>query len=263
MRVGYFQFRPRFGEVERNRDRVVEALLGADADLVVLPELAFTGYYFRDRAELRELAEDPADSPTVRRLREACRQRSMYVAAGFAERQGGRLFNSCLLIGPRGPIRTYRKLHLFHNEKRWFDPGDLPLRVWRVRGVRVGLMVCIDWVFPEVARTLALEGMDLLLHPSNLVLDHCQGVMVSRCIENGIYAVTANRFGEDRRPHGTVRFTGRSQIVGPDGQVLVRSRSQREELVVREIDPGQARHKRITPSNHLLRDRRPAFYRLG
>jgi predicted amidohydrolase len=262
MRVGYFQFRPRFGEVEWNCDKIVTALRQADADLIVLPELPFTGYYFRNRSELRDLAEEPGRSPTVERLRDLCRDRGFHVVTGFAEKHGDRLFNSALLIGPRGPMRTYRKIHLFNLEKRWFDPGDLPLEVHRVRGVRVGMMICIDWVFPEVARTLALQGMDLLVHPSNLVLDHCQRVMVGRCIENAIFAVTANRYGEDRRPHGSLRFTGKSQIVGPDGVVIARAASQREELLLCEIDPGRARNKRITPGNHVLRDRRPEFYRL-
>lgn len=263
MRVGYFQFRPRFGQVAKNCDRVVSALAGADADLIVLPELPFTGYYFRNRAELRKLAEEPARSPTVERLRAVCRDRGFHVVTGFAEKDGRRLFNSALLIGPRGLVRTYRKIHLFDQEKRWFDPGDLPLEVHRVRGVRVGMMICIDWVFPEVARTLALQGMELLVHPSNLVLDYCQRVMVGRCIENGIFAVTANRFGADRRPHGSLRFTGKSQIVGPDGAVMARAASQREELSLCEIDTRRARNKRITPGNHLLRDRRPEFYSLG
>lgn len=263
MRVGYFQFRPRFGEVEANCDRVVAVLRHIDADLVVLPELPFTGYYFRGRSELRRLAEDPARSPTIERLRDVCRDRGMYIATGFAEKDGDRLFNSALLIGPRGLRGTYRKLHLFDNEKRWFDPGDLPLAVQRVRGVQVGTMICIDWVFPEVARTLALQGMELLAHPSNLVLGYCQRVMVGRCIENAIFAVTANRYGTERRQHGVLGFTGRSQIVGPDGAVLARAAAQREELALCEIDPRRARNKRITPRNHLLRDRRPEFYRLS
>jgi predicted amidohydrolase len=260
MRVGFYQFRPRFGDVEGNTRRIVDALAGVDADVVVLPELALTGYYFRDRAELRDLAADPERSDSIAELRRLCRRRGLYVVLGCAERDGKRIFNSSLLLGPRGPLRRYRKLHLFNLERRWFDPGDLPLAVHRVRGVRVGMMVCFDWVFPEVARTLALEGAELICHPSNLVLDHCQRVMRSRCLENGVFAVTANRFGADRRPHGSVRFTGRSQVVDPLGRVLVAAPAARERVEVVKIDPSLARGKRITPRNHLLRDRRPEFY---
>ena len=122
------------------------------------------------------------------------------------------------------------------------------------------MMICFDWIFPEVARTLALKGMDLLAHPANLVLPHCQRSMPTRCLENGIFAVTANRFGVERRPHGSIAFTGRSQITGPGGEVIHQAPARRVELHVRRIDPSEARSKKITPRNHLLRDRRPTFY---
>jgi predicted amidohydrolase len=165
-----------------------------------------------------------------------------------------------LLIGPRGIIRTYRKVHLFNLEKRYFDPGDLPFAVSRIRGVRVGMMICFDYIFPEAARALALKGADLLAHPSNLVLEHCQRVMPTRCLENGLFSVTANRFGEDRRPHGSIRFSGRSQIAGPGAEVIHTAPARREQLYFCDIDPGAARKKMVTPLNHLLKDRRPEFY---
>jgi len=260
MNVGFYQFRPRFGEPQANARKIVAALRDVEADLVVLPELALTGYYFENRAELRRLAEVPERSLALAALIDLCRERRLHVVTGFAERARDRYFNTALLIGPRGVLGRYRKLHLFNLEKRWFDPGDLPLELHRVRNVRVGMMVCFDWAFPEVARTLALRGMDLLCHPSCLVLDLCQRVMLARCLENGVFAVTANRFGEERRPRGSLRFTGRSQIVDPSGGILVRAPAQRERLAVVAIDPRAARVKRLTPRNHLLRDRRPEFY---
>jgi predicted amidohydrolase len=259
-RVGYYQFRPRFAEPRANCDRVLRRLAEVEADVIVLPELPFTGYLFRDRRELASMAEQPRESSLVDDLVALCRERDLLLVTGFAEKSDHRVFNSSLLLGPRGILRTYRKIHLFNKEKRWFDPGDLAFEVDRVRGVRVGMMICFDWVFPEAARALALGGADLLAHPSNLVLDYCQRVMTARCIENGVFAVTANRFGEDRRPHDRVRFTGRSQVAGPRGDVIRRAPSQREELFLCDIDPRDARDKKITPANHLLRDRRPEFY---
>ena len=262
MRVGFFQFKPTFGKMEANARRVVRALSEVDADLIVLPELAFTGYLFEGRRELKALAEDPRKSLIVGSLIDLCRDRALYLVTGFAERARDKVFNSALLLGPRGLIQTYRKLHLFNEEKRWFDSGDLPFEVKRVRGVRVGTMICFDWVFPEATRTLVLRGAELIAHPSNLVLDYCQRVMLARCIENGVYAVTANRYGEDRRPTGSIRFTGRSQIAGPRGELLHRAPTQRARLHVERIDPARARDKKITPRNHVLRDRRPDFYTL-
>jgi len=193
-------------------------------------------------------------------LASLCRRQSMYLVTGFAEKAGDRIYNSSLLIGPRGLIQTYRKIHLFLNEKKIFDPGDLPLEIRSVRGVKIGMMICFDWVFPEATRTLAVRGMDLLCHPSNLVLNYCQKSMLTRCLENGVFAITANRFGLEERPHGSLRFTGGSQIVGPRGDLLVRAPAQRRRIEIAAIDPKEARNKLLTPRNHLLNDRRPEFY---
>jgi predicted amidohydrolase len=261
VRVGYYQFNPQFGQVERNLAQIVAALQPAEADLIVLPELALTGYSFADRRETVSLAEDPRRSPTVDALVDLCRARDMVLITGFDERDGERCYNSALLLGPQGLLHTYRKLHLFGTEREWFDPGDTPLQVHDVRGMRVGMMVCFDWAFPEVARVLALHGADLLCHPANLVLTYCQQTMLGRCIENGVYAVTANRYGTEERPHISRSFTGQSQLVAPKGTVLHRGPATGDELYIAEIDVALARDKRLTPQNDILGDRRPEFYR--
>jgi len=260
-RVGFCQFRPRFGDPEANLAEILSRLKGVEAELIVLPELPFTGYYFRDRREAMALSEVPRRSRLVEALVEACRERGLNLVTGFAERDGDRCYNTSLLLGPRGILQTYRKIHLFNNEKSWFDPGNLSPAVRRVGGARVGMMICFDWAFPEIARSLALKGMEVLCHPSNLVLPkHCQMAMRVRSLENAVFAVTANRCGEDRRPQGTLRFTGRSQMTGPRGEVLFQAPAARGMVHVEAIDPSRARDKNLTPRNHLLLDRRPEFY---
>lgn len=260
LKIGFFQFEPKFGAVTQNLTKVVSVLKKADADLIVLPELAFTGYYFQDRSDLITLSEDPKKSSTVDGLTQLCRERNFFLITGFAEKCADKIFNSALLIGPGGILHTYRKLHLFNTEKEYFDPGDTPLETVEVRGARVGMMVCFDWVFPEVARALALQGADVLCHPSNLVLPLCQQAMLTRCLENLVYAVTANRIGADIRPHGGIKFTGQSQVVAPKGEIVYRATSYREELYITGIDPSLARNKFMTDRNDILRDRRPEFY---
>lgn len=260
MKIGFYQYRPVFGKVSHNLKKVVSKLDDINADLIVLPELAFTGYYFRDRAEVKALAEIPDKSDTVHALTALCKKRKFHLVTGFTEKARDKYFNSALLIGPKGVEHSYRKLHLFNEETKWFDSGDVPLQVNRIKSVNIGLMVCFDWAFPEVARVLALQGADILCHPSNLVLAYCQQTMLTRCLENKVYAITTNRYGFDKRPHGNLRFTGRSQIVAPGGTLLHRSRSQGDELYVMEIDPGLARDKSITARNEVLRDRRPEYY---
>ena len=260
MKIGYYQYCPEFGAPGRNLQKVENSLAGVDADIIVLPELAFTGYFFEDRNELRDLAEDAADSATVRGLARLCRANDFHLVCGFAERCGGKIYNSALVVGPSGLLHRYRKLHLFNTEKEYFEPGDTPLEPVAIRGARIGVMICFDWVFPEAARTLALKGADLLCHPSNLVLTYCQKAMQTRSLENGVFSITANRTGTERRPRGELSFTGQSQIVGPKGEVLSSSSAGEEAVVILEADVTAAREKMITATNHLLADRRPAFY---
>ena len=261
LRAGFFQFAPTFGDVARNLSRVVSALGNAEADIIVLPELAFTGYLFEDRSELARLAQEPAKSPIVSSLVALCRNRDFFLVTGFAEKCADKIFNSALVIGADGVVHTYRKLHLFDREKAYFDPGDTPPAVVELCGAKIGVMVCFDWAFPEVARVLALQGADLLCHPANLVLTYCQKTMIARCIENAVFAVSANRFGSDVRPGGTLTFTGQSQVVTPKGEVIYRAKAEGEDLFIAEIDLGEARNKWITEKNHLLDDRRPEYYR--
>ena len=141
MKIGYYQFRPLFGRAQRNLNKVIQALEQVKTDLIVLPELAFTGYYFKDRAETVALAEDPATSKTVESLTALCKKRDFYLVTGFPEKKRDKVFNSSLLLGPQGIVHTYRKLHLFNEEKNWFDPGDTPLEVQEVRGAKIGMMI--------------------------------------------------------------------------------------------------------------------------
>lgn len=260
MKIGYYQFRPLFGKVEKNLQKILTGLQDVDADLIVLPELALTGYYFKDREELMSLAENPADSTSINELIKICKERDFHIVTGFAERTDSKVYNSAILIGPKGVEHVYRKLHLFNEEKNIFDQGDIPLSIQTVRGVKIGLMVCFDWAFPEVARSLTLQGAEVICHPSNLVLTFCQEAMLTRCLENRVFAITTNRYGADKRPQGEIKFTGKSQIVAPGGKLLNRAASQRDELFVIEIDPKESHNKSITPLNDLLSDRRPDCY---
>ncbi len=246
---------------EENLERGLALAAAVEADLVVLPELWSSGYVFSSRAEVESLAEDARTGPTARALLAAARRERRHYVAGFPERARGRTYNSALLVGPAGVRGVYRKLHLFEREQQWFTPGNLPLAVERVGPARVGLLICFDWRFPETARTLALLGADVIAHPSNLVFPEAQRAMLTRSIENRLFTVTANRTGTESRPGGTLRFTGRSQIVDPRGQVLARAAVREEVARAATCDLGLARDKRLTPMTHLFRLRRPTFYR--
>jgi predicted amidohydrolase len=261
MKVAFYQSNPVYGQIEQNVNEAIETISAVPADLYVLPELFSTGYLFGSKRELGRLAEPIPSGPTANALRRFCRSEGCALAASIAEVDRGRFYNTALLVTSRGIAGTYRKVHLFDRERFWFTPGNTDFNVWTVKRVRIGLMICFDWVFPEAARILALRGADIICHPSNLILHYCQGAMVTRSIENAVFTVTANRVGSESRAGVHLTFSGRSQITDPRGRVLARAPKTGRKMMAVDIDPSLAREKRLTPRNHLLTDRRPRFYR--
>ena len=120
-------------------------------------------------------------------------------------------------------------------------------------------MICFDWIYPESARSLALRGAQIIAHPSNLVLPHCPDAMITRCLENKVFAATADRVGTEDRGGNPLTFIGKSQVVSPAGSVLVRLGDE-EGVAVVEVDPHEADAKSINEHNDLLRQRRPDQY---
>jgi predicted amidohydrolase len=260
MKIGLIQTSPRFGDKKANRLEI-ESLAGTNrADLWLIPELALTGYQFVSREEVHALGEEIPGGESCQWLQRFCSARGCHAVMGLAERAGDHVYNSAVLMGPKGPVGHYRKIHLFDFEKECFDPGDLPFQVFDVGGVRVGLMICFDWRFPESARTLALRGAQVIAHPSNLVQPFCQAAMVTRSLENRVFCATVNRIGEERRTGKILRFTGGSQVVGPDGKVMGTAPADTTACVIVEIDPTVADEKHATSHNDVLADRRPEFY---
>ncbi|MEK7773939.1 MAG: nitrilase-related carbon-nitrogen hydrolase, partial [Deltaproteobacteria bacterium] len=246
-----------------NVEKAIRRINAIDAELVVLPELFSTGYQFRSKKEALALSEDASSGYAASRLIETAKARKMHIVAGVAERAGNRAYNSCVLVGPRGLAGVYRKAHLFWNEKKIFAQGDTALNVYNIGRARIGMMICFDWIFPEVSRTLALKGADIICHPSNLVLPYCPQAMITRSIENRVFTITANRVGvESRVKGGALEFIGSSQIVSPAGAVICRAGGKREEAGAAEIEPKDARDKNITPLNHIMKDRRVDIYEI-
>ncbi len=261
MRVAVYQFAPIFGDKEKNLKRIETALEQVDADLVVFPELCTTGYQFISDQEVNSLCEPIPEGPTVQHFIKLCREKGIFIVAGIGEIFNTTPYNSAVLVGPEGFIGLYRKVHLFYEEKKWFQPGDLGFRVWDIGIAKIGIMICFDWIFPEAARSLALQGAELICHPVNLVLPYCQDAMITRSIENGVYTVTANRVGsEERGGRKRLIFTGKSQVVGPRGEILFRLKEEDGIFQITEIDTSLASEKYITDFNHILNDRRPDQY---
>lgn len=254
MKIGFVQFCPIFGKKEENLERVEKLIQKVEADLLVLPELFNTGYIFADKEELKSLAEKIPEGETCSFLLELSRKRKICLVFGIAEKTKDKLYNSAVLLTPEGVKGIYRKLHLF-------DPGKNEPEVFDARKAKIGMMVCFDWLFPEVARVLALKGADVICHPSDLVLPYAQEAMRIRSLENRVYSITCNRTGVESRKGRKLSFTGRSQITDPEGNILLRASQDKDEVGIVEIDPLLARNKMFTENNFIFDDRRPEFYK--
>jgi len=261
LKAGFVQFQPIFGQKKTNLERAIQLICQVEADLLVLPELFNSGYLFSEKDELKSLAEKIPQGETISILRELALKRNLTLVFGIAEQYKRKFFNSSVLIEPQGKVYVYRKLHLFFEEKLFFSSGDRKLQIIDINGVKIGMMVCFDWIYPEVARTLSLMGADIICHPANLVLPFCQDAMRIRCIENRVFAITANRIGREVRGGKELIFTGGSQIVNPLGEVLAQASRNKEETIVIEINSQIARDKKVTIYNQLFEDRRPKFYK--
>ncbi len=245
------QMDSRLLDVDGNVDRALHLLERAKADLMVLPELFNTGYNFSNRRQAERVAEPIPQGYTSQKLLEMSRDRDMTIVAGITERDRGNLYNSAI-VARRGRAFKYRKIHLFFKEKKWFKPGQ----EFKVFG-DLGVMICFDWIFPESVRTLMLKGAKIVAHPSNLVLPHCPDSMKVRCIENRVFAVTADRIGRERE----LKYIGLSEIVDPNGRIVYRASSNHEEVVARSIDLKEAANKKVTPMNDIVLDRKRRAYR--
>ena len=267
MRVAVAQLDPKLGERERNLEACLQRLdeaAAAGAQLLVLPECAVPGYMFESLEEGLSYAEE-IPGPTSEALTRACERLDAYVVCGMLQRDGDLLRNAAVLVGPDGLIGTYWKTHLpFLGVDRFVTPGD-ELPVWDTPLGRIGVEICYDLRFPEVTRTLALEGADIVAHPTNFPVAarvQTELITVARAAENRVFLLTANRVGKERRGE----FCGWSQIVDPYGTRLAEADETEEALLVADVDVEKARDKDyVIPGEYelyLFGHRRPELYGL-
>lgn len=258
MKLAIVQTNPIFGKVTTNITNALSIMDSENADLYVLPELFNTGYNFIDQNELRQLAETILGF-TSQEMMKFAKKKNCYIVYGFAE-QAEQIYNSCALVGPGGFIGVYRKIHLFYREKFIFATGNLGFPVFDLPIGKIGMMICFDWIYPEVTRTLAIKGAQLIAHPSNLVLPYCPDAIVTRCLENRVFIMTVDRVGIENRGGVNLRFIGTSEIVSPRGEILVRMSSDIPGIEVAEVDLSLANNKYATEFNNIFEDRKPQYY---
>jgi predicted amidohydrolase len=274
VRVAVVQFDPQVGINNRETNLLRSLALAQEAvdggaNLVVLPELSNVGYFFSSRQDAFEHAESVPDGRSVQAWIDFARQQQVFLVAGLAEREGMRLFNTGVLVGPDGFIGKYRKAHLWNLEKLWFTPGDVGFPVFETSIGRIGLLICWDIWFPEVPRILSQQGADIICSLNNWVwtppplFDDAGKCMASYLTMtaahvNNVFIAAASRIGEERG----ARYLGCSLIAGTNGWPIgaVASADQ-QEILFADIDLTSSRSAAIWNNlNDLHRDRRADLY---
>lgn len=262
------QMQPKLGDVQSNLE-VIEASSRQAADggaaLVIVPELATTGYLLDER--IAELAET-IPGATSARLCDIARENSVYLVCGIIERQGVRFFNSSVLCAPDGELlAVYRKLHLFSSEKSWYSLGG-ELCVVETEIGNIGLSVCYDLIFPEYIRSLTLAGAELIVNCTNWVTNDYQtnewgwsGEQVrslarTRALENGVYVAMADCTGVA----GEWRSLGHSCIASPSGRLLA-GLGEESGVATATVDLDPAYLSGWRSIATYLPDRRPELYK--
>ncbi len=262
MKIGFLQFKPKLKDVETNIKIIRKNLEGLEKiDLIVLPELANSGYTFINKEELEICAETIPRGPFSSTLIDIAEKKNAYIVSGICEKESNRFYNSAITIGPDGYIATYRKMHLFDREKLFFTAGNNRFEPIDIGKAKIGVIICFDWIFPEATRILALKGADIIAHSANLVLPYSQTAMLSRSIENKVFTITANRIGTEKNGAVEIGFTGQSQITSPKMEVLQKAEKDTEEVKIVEIDVNEAKNKWLNTRNNLFKDRRIDFYK--
>lgn len=268
LEVACCQIEPRIGLIDENLEKTllwIDKAASVGSNLIVLPELCVSGYVFKSRTEAFENAEVVPKGRAIFAWEEIAKQLDIYIVAGIAEKQGSTLYNTSVLIGPDGYIGKYRKLHLWFEEKLFFEPGDLGLPLFKVPFGRLGMMICYDMWFPEVSRIYTSMGADLLVIPTNWpigedpngLVDITDNLIISHSHINGVFIAACDRVGEER----SIKFKGRSIITSNTGEVLNGPASATcEEIVNARCNLSDSRIKQKNKLNNILLDRRTDIY---
>ncbi|MCI2956561.1 nitrilase family protein [Agromyces atrinae] len=266
--VACAQTDPVIGDIDANiamTENAIREAAGLGASLIVLPECASGGWAFSDLDESRRAAQRVDDGPTIEAWSSLAAELGVWVCGGFGEIDGDHVFNSAALIGPEGVASVYRKVHLWNTENDAFTLGDRGFGVVDTPLGRIGMMICYDAWFPESVRSLALQGADLVLAPSDWVPNPrqqpgpslAQIMTMSAAHSNQVYVAASSRVGVERGQS----FIGSSVIVDHEGWLLAGPAPATEAIITAVIDPIGSRADRAdNPFNRPLGDRRPEAY---
>ena len=262
-RAAAVQTLARLGDYDHNialARQFVEDAVRQGAELVVFPECMDTGYLFDSPEHCRALAETVTDGPFVRALSALARQHRIYIASGITEWDPAKqkIFNTGVMFGRNGELVChYHKQFLATHDQNWFAFGERGCPVVDTDLGRIGLLICFDGRIPEIFRSMAMQGAEVIVDMANFfAMDQADMWGPARSYENGLWLVAATKAGYER----SIYYPGGSMIVDPKGRVRSKVPYDTHGLAVADIDLDAAADKSIYAANDKIADRRPETY---
>jgi predicted amidohydrolase len=249
MIIGALQLKVAKNNKNKNLATIAK-LIDRKVDLVVLPELFSTGYYFDTAKELREIAEEIPNGYTTRRLSEIAAKTNSYLVGAIAEKDSDNFYISAIITGPSGYIGKQRKRHLTNEEAEFFSCGT-ESAVYDINGCKVGIIICLEGWFPESARELMLKGAQVICHSALTTQQRTLDIMRIRALENKAYVILANSISTERHNNELITFRGDSRVIDYEGNILVNA-GQEEKLITVEIAEDKAANKDLEDCRDLL-----------
>lgn len=264
-KIACVQMQSALGDKDANLKKMIakidEVMKDDDVQLIIFPELALTGYECSDFYE--DVSESYPNGPSINIMAEQAKKYKVHVIFGFVEKakKEGKevLYNTAVLIDNNGvPLGCYRKSHLVEGEETQYFEKGTEYNVFDTSIGKIGVMICWDTAYPEVARILALKGAEIIAVPAAWETEPNEGdwelVNAARSFDNVVYLASCNHVGTDR----TLNFFGRSKISGPLGRPIV-SAGADEEIIKACVDLS------VLPELRegyyvLIKDRNPSTY---
>ncbi|MGM8365734.1 carbon-nitrogen hydrolase family protein [Virgibacillus sp. W0181] len=252
-KIAICQTTPMLGDLDHNLNIIEKSIakVSGKADLILFPELMLTGY---NVDKIVENVYQTENSGYIKKIKEMCSLYKIYSVISFIEKDKDNYYISAMLINCNGKfVGTYRKTHLFFDEKKYISEGD-SIEVFKTSIGNIGIMICYDLEFPEVARTLALKGADYILVPTANMLPYSYHQFIyaqSRTFENEIPVIVCNRIGKE----SPLQFFGESIAVKTNGEITKLDTNQ-EQIEIVEIN-----NKPIDSKLNYLENRRPNKYK--
>ncbi len=237
----------------------VQRLIISPVDLVVLPELFSTGYFFDSGDKLMEIAEEIPNGYTTDRLTEIAKAANCHLVGAIVEKEEGKLYITAVLAGPNGYVGKQRKRHLTDHETKYFTPGDSS-EVFNILDCRVGMLICFEGWFPESSRELTVRGAQIICHSMLTCQQKTMDIMRVRAIENKVFMVVANSISTEMFDNNSITFRGDSRVIDFNGNILINA-GKEEKLISAEVDEKAASLKDLEDCRDLVYEiKKHGFY---